>query len=209
MLRRLSLVIFLSSPLGCLRPDGAKVAIAGEELYRACGTCHGDEGTGNPKLAAPNIAGLPAWYVEAQLVKYRSGWRGAHPDDTEGLRMRPMSRQLMDQDEVKAVATYISSLKAVKAAPTLQGDAVAGAGSYALCQACHGEKGQGNEAMKAPPLVGQADWYVVAQLKKFKGGLRGANPNDTTGTQMRGMAATLADEQAMKNVAAHISSFQR
>ncbi|MBE2253788.1 MAG: c-type cytochrome [Myxococcus sp.] len=196
--------------VGCIRPDGAKKTLPGKELFAACASCHGENGAGQANIAAPNIAGLPAWYVEAQLAKYRSGARGAHPEDLEGLRMRPMSRQMMDEGEVKAVAAYVATLAPVKSAPSLKdADAAAGAGSYATCLACHGDKGQGNQALNAPPLAGQYDWYLVSQLKKFKSGIRGANPLDVTGGQMRPMSMTLPDEQAMKNVVAHISTFNR
>lgn len=194
----------------CIQPDQGRPTLAGSELFKACASCHGDTGQGNATIAAPPIAGLPAWYVEAQLTKFRSGLRGYHPDDSEGLRMRPMSRQMMNEAEVKSVAAYVSTLTYVKAVASLESaDAAAGAGSYATCLACHGDHAQGNEAMKAPPLAGQADWYLVSQLKKFKGGLRGAKADDVTGGQMRGMAATLADEQAIKNVVAHIGTFNR
>ena len=85
-----TLAIVTLATVGCIRPDGANKTLPGKELFAACASCHGDNGTGQANIAAPNIAGLPAWYVEAQLVKYRSGIRGAHPDDLEGLRMRPM-----------------------------------------------------------------------------------------------------------------------
>ncbi len=202
----LALVLALS---GC-RPDGAKKTLPGVELYAACASCHGTDGFGQALVAAPSIAGLPAWYVEAQLVKFRSGIRGAHPDDLEGLRMRPMSRQMMDEGEVKAVAAYVASLTPMKQAPTLTGaDAAAGAGSYATCQACHGVDGKGNEALKAPPIAGQYDWYLVSQLGKFRKGIRGANPKDVTGGQMRPMSMTLADDQAVKNVVAHINTLAK
>ncbi|MBL8919234.1 MAG: c-type cytochrome [Myxococcaceae bacterium] len=205
-----TLAIATLATVGCIRPDGAKKTLPGKELFAACASCHGETGTGQANIAAPNIAGLPAWYVEAQLVKYRSGARGNHPEDLEGLRMRPMSRQMMDEAEVKAVSAYVATLPAVKQAPSVQGgDASAGAAAYATCLACHGDKGQGNQALNAPPLAGQYDWYLVNQLKKFKAGVRGANPADITGGQMRPMSMTLADEQAMKNVVAHISTFSR
>lgn len=191
---------------GC-HPDGAKKTLPGNELYAACVSCHGADGAGAKNLAAPAIAGLPAWYVETQLNNFRSGIRGAHPDDLEGLRMRPMSRQMMDEGEVKAVAAYVASLASTKRANTLEGaDAAAGAGSYATCLACHGPDGKGNPALKAPPLVGQHDWYLVSQLNKFKKGIRGVNPKDTAGATMRPMSMTLADDQAIKNVVAHITT---
>lgn len=194
---------------GC-RPDGAKKTLPGAELYGSCKACHGAEGHGQQNIAAPAIAGLPAWYVESQVMKFRTGVRGAHPDDFEGLRMRPMSQQLYDVAEVKAVSAYVASLAPLKQSPTLQGgDAAAGAAAYGVCLACHGADGKGNEQLKAPPIVGQHDWYLVSQLKKFKSGIRGTNPKDITGGQMRPMSMTLADEQAMKNVVAHINTLAK
>lgn len=197
----------LVSALSGCRPDGAKKTLPGNELYAACVSCHGADGAGQKNIAAPAIAGLPAWYVETQLTNFRSGIRGAHPDDLEGLRMRPMSRQLMDEGEIKAVSAYVATLASSKRALTLEGaDATAGAAAYGTCLACHGPDGKGNPALKAPPLVGQHDWYLVAQLGKFKKGIRGVNPKDVAGGQMRPMSMTLADDQAIKNVVAHITT---
>lgn len=202
----LMLVMALS---GC-RPDGSEKVLPGAELYGSCENCHGKDGAGNAKLGAPAIAGLPSWYVEAQLNKFRTGIRGAHPDDYEGLRMRPMARQMKTEAEVKEVTAYVASLTKKDAAPSLQGgDATAGSAAYGVCLACHGADAKGNQAMNAPPLAGQHDWYLLAQLKKFKAGHRGVNPKDITGGQMRPMSMTLADEQAMKNVVAHISTLSK
>lgn len=204
-------VLFAALALAaCTHPEGVQQPLAGNELFAACATCHGVQGEGNPTIQAPSIAGLPAWYVQAQLMKFRNGARGAHPADLEGLRMRPMSKQMMNEGEVKTVAEYVSTLAFKKPAATLTGgDAAAGSASWGTCLACHGPDGKGNQAMNAPPLAGQSDWYLYAQLKKFKAGVRGANPLDTTGGTMRPMAMTLADEQAMKNVIAHIGTFNR
>ena len=196
--------------LTACHPEGAKKTLPGQELFAACKSCHGVDGYGKENIAAPSIAGLPVWYVEAQLVKFRTGVRGAHPDDLEGLRMRPMSQQMMDEGEVKAVSAYVASMAPMKQPSTLKGgDATAGAGNYAVCTACHGPEGKGNEQLHAPPIAGQHDWYLVSQLKKFKAGIRGTNPKDITGGQMRPMSMTLADEQAMKNVVAHISTLAK
>ena len=204
----LGLMLLVASS-GC-KPAGAKQTLPGHELYDACKACHGAQGYGQQNIAAPAIAGLPVWYVEAQLAKYRTGIRGAHPDDYEGLRMRPMSQQMMDTGEVKAVAAYVASMPPMKQPSTVQGgDATAGSGAYAVCTACHGADGKGNQALNAPPIAGQHDWYLVSQLKKFKSGIRGAHPKDITGAQMRPMSMTLVDEQAMKNVVAHISTLAK
>ncbi len=200
-------LLALAAATACHRPDGATPVISGKEMFRACTACHGDHGQGNPTIQAPAIAGLPDWYVESQITKFRTGIRGAHPDDYEGLRMRPMSRQMMNPEEIKSVVHYVSSLPPVKGEKLLKdGNASAGAASYATCIACHGVKGEGNAATKGPPLAQMNDWYMLAQLKKFKAGIRGANPNDVNGNTMRAMSAVMLDEQMMKNVIAHIGT---
>lgn len=202
-------LIALAVGTGCHRPDNAHQTLPGKELYRSCAPCHLDLGQGSPALQAPAIAGLPDWYVEAQLSKFRTGARGAHPDDYEGLRMRPMSRQLMSLEEVKAVTRYVSSLPSAKPMHSVKGgDAKAGQASFATCMACHGDQAQGNVSTRAPPLWNQSDWYMLAQLKKFKAGVRGSSPADASGASMRAMSAVLADEQMMKNVVAYIASLR-
>lgn len=85
-------------------------------------------------------------------------------------------------------------------------DPEAGKALYATCSACHGAEGAGNAALNSPALAGQKAGYLERQLMHFKDGIRGADPGDTLGMQMRGMAATLADEAAVTNVVAYIGS---
>jgi len=86
------------------------------------------------------------------------------------------------------------------------GDPAKGKASFAVCQACHGANGMGNKALNAPRIAGQEPWYLERQLKNFKGGIRGADPKDTYGMQMRPMALTLANDQAVSDMAAFLSS---
>jgi len=87
------------------------------------------------------------------------------------------------------------------------GNAAVGAAQYAVCASCHGAQGEGNPAMNAPKLAGQSGWYLKRQILNYKKGLRGTGEGDTFGQQMVGMVATLADEQAVDNVVAHIGTF--
>ena len=88
--RLASLALITALAAGCqTAPAGVE---RGAQVFDYCVQCHGADGAGNPDIEAPAIAGLPAWYVEAQIHKFRDGTRGAHPDDLPGLRMRPMSR---------------------------------------------------------------------------------------------------------------------
>ena len=87
------------------------------------------------------------------------------------------------------------------------GDAAVGAAQYGVCAACHGQQGEGIVAMNAPKIAGQSGWYLKRQIMNYKNGLRGTHQGDTFGQQMIGMVATLASEQAVDNVVAHIRTF--
>jgi cytochrome c553 len=92
---------------------------------------------------------------------------------------------------------------------TLQADAAAGAPLYAACASCHGSAAEGNEALGAPALAGQNDWYLFTQLKNFKAGYRGTHAGDTYGAQMAPMAAALPDDTAILNVVSYINTLGR
>jgi cytochrome c553 len=205
----------------CGSPPETGVA-RGDFLYKKCIACHMEDGSGNQIVGAPAIAGMPAWYVEAQLEKFQNGGRGAHPDDVEGLRMRPMSRLLYAYDaggkvnaagtanNVSAIAAFIEKMPTTASKPTLTGgDPVKGKTYFATCTACHGADAAGNKALNAPSLKNTDDWYMYNQLSKFKSGIRGTNPKDATGAQMRPMAMTLPDDQAMKDVIAYIMTLSK
>jgi cytochrome c553 len=199
----LVLAIALSA-LGAAMPARADDLDRGKQLFKLCAVCHGAAGQGHREFAAPAIAGLPRWYVEGQLAKFKHGQRAYRAEDAAGLQMRPMARSLVTDADVRAMAAYVASLPLVRPLPTLTGDAERGRAAYAPCVACHGERAAGNEALKAPALTHQADWYLAAQLKKFREGLRGTHPGDATGALMRPMAMTLGDDAAIRDVVVYI-----
>jgi cytochrome c oxidase subunit II len=103
----------------------------------------------------------------------------------------------------------MTALVSLYSATTLAaGDAAKGKTLYATCGACHGANGEGMEALNAPKLAGQEEWYLIRQLENFKAGIRGANPKDTYGMQMAPMAQTLPTPQAMADVAAYIKTLK-
>jgi cytochrome c oxidase subunit 2 len=187
--------------------SGADLA-RGKQLYELCTQCHASNGAGNSAALAPAIAGMPAWYVEGQLKKFKTGVRGMHPDDMGGLRMYPMSQWLRDDADQKAVSAYVANMTPIEPVNELAeaGDAAKGAGYYAVCSACHGPAAGGNQGMGAPPLVGLNDWYLQSAISKYKAGVRGSGPGDALGAAMIGMVATLPDDQAILDVIAHIRS---
>lgn len=189
----------------CLEPANAHDR--GAELYESCLPCHGADGAGNQRVLAPAVAGLPQWYIEAQLMKFRAVKRGYHFDDLAGLRMRPMAMSMPTEDDVKAVSAYIASLPRPASHATLQGGNVEkGKALFNTCIACHGADGMGNQALNAPALAGADDWYMLEQLLKFKSKVRGDPALDPVGATMQAMTATLPDEQSMKDVIAYIKT---
>ena len=119
--------------------------------------------------------------------------------------MQPMAVKLTD-DSIADIVQWVGSWEYVPAEVTVDGDVAAGRQLYNTCAACHGRDGAGNEALGAPALVGQNDWYLITQLKNFMAGYRGHHPDDTYGAQMRPMAAALQDEQGVLNVVSYINS---
>jgi cytochrome c oxidase subunit 2 len=180
------------------------------ELFQLCQQCHGEKAYGNQKVNAPSIAGLPQWYIEGQLTKFKAGGRGTHFDDLTGMQMRPMAMSLHSEGEIKTIAAYIAGLAPQKPAALLTGgDPNKGKTLYAPCTACHQQDGNGSEQLKAPPLTHANDWYLASSLKKFKVGIRGTNPLDQTGALMRPMSQTLVDDQAVADVVAYIVTLQK
>lgn len=99
----------LDSPPAAASVDGD--AAAGSGYYRQfCAACHGPAAQGNPALNSPRLAGADDWYLLAQLSAFRSGARGAHPEDRTGRQMRAMAGVLPDEQAVNAVIAYIHGL---------------------------------------------------------------------------------------------------
>ena len=178
-----------------------------EPLYAPCASCHGSGGEGNQKLGAPRLAGQNDWYVERQLRNWRDGIRGTHAEDVYGMQMRPMAMTLANDEALNKVVRFIGTLNGTPLKPTINGNAEAGKTSYMTCIACHGAEGEGNKALNAPKIAGLPDWYIARQLHSFKKGLRGSHQKDIYGMQMRPMAMTLANDEAIDNVASYISTF--
>jgi len=106
-----------------------------------------------------------------------------------------------DYDAWRDGLMTFKEMSAIKA-----GDPLIGQATYPVCASCHGSQGEGVVALNSPKLSGQETWYLETQLRNFKNGVRGAHVDDVYGQQMAPMAAVLADEAAIKNMAAYIST---
>lgn len=106
-----------------------------------------------------------------------------------------------DAASLAAVAVSESASPAIAVA-----DTDAGKELYAPCAACHGQNGEGNSELNAPGIAGQSESYLRRQLWEFKNGQRGNHKDDVSGAQMRPMAATLEDREAIAAVSTYIAS---
>ncbi|MFM7785297.1 MAG: c-type cytochrome [Gammaproteobacteria bacterium] len=156
-----------------------------------CASCHGEAGQGSEARAAPAIAGqLPA-YLLRQMEAFRSGWRGSHAADHGGRQMNLMALALADPVAQATLVNWIAALPPPPPPPrAAAGDPARGASYYAPCAACHGPRGQGDAALGAPRLDTLQDWYFMAQMRKFRDGMRGDDRRDVTGRQMAAIAVS-------------------
>lgn len=99
------------------KTDGSVQALInqGSDLYRngdlvrevsACIACHGPGGEGNRPAAFPLVKSQHADYLIKTLADYKSGVRSSNPDN-----VMKMITKKMTEEEIKAVAYYISMMK--------------------------------------------------------------------------------------------------
>src|SRR6185437_9373785 len=170
-----------------------------------CGACHGAQAEGNQSLGAPPLAGQSPSYLLRQLDHFNKGIRGS-PGDTEGQQMRQILRALPAAGDWHAVIAYVQTLSAVRK-PFSHGQSRGhGQEVYRLCSSCHSDQAQGNETLEAPALAILPQWYLIAQLKKFRTGIRGRAEEDAAGARMRAASLALESDADVKDVAAYIAT---
>ncbi len=76
-----------------------------------CGACHGPGAEGNKELGSPKLVGIDDWYLERQLIHFKNGIRGSHPEDKSGAQMKQIVNTLKDEQAIKDVVAYIQSLQ--------------------------------------------------------------------------------------------------
>jgi cytochrome c553 len=174
--------------------------------YAPCAACHGGAGEGNPALQAPALAGQGSAYIQRQLANFRSGLRGGEASDAPGAQMRGMTATLSEAD-TPAVADWLASQVSPVVAPAEGADLRNGNNQYhARCGACHGGRAEGNPGLNAPALAFLDTDYLQRQFANFLSGVRGSDPQDTYGRQMKMMAATMPAEKDINDVIAYMQA---
>ncbi len=115
----------------------------GERLFlNNCAQCHGSDARGSKSF--PNLAdadwlhgGSPE-KIRETIMQGRNG------------NMPPIAAAVGGADDLKNVAQYVLSLSG---SPHDSGRAALGKEKFAVCAACHGADGKGNQALGAPNLT--------------------------------------------------------
>jgi cytochrome c553 len=179
-------------------------------FQNVCSHCHGPQGEGKEQVRAPSIAHLPNWYVTTQLTNFHDGKRGRDTKaDPQGALMASIAKALKSE-QVQAVALHVEKLPLVVPEKRVIDGADVAAGQSLFnerCMDCHRYNASGEMAFGSPPLVGRQDWYLLAQLRKFKNLHRGSVKGDEKGAKMVQIATLFIEEEAaMKNVVSYILS---
>ena len=169
-------------------PAKAKAIVDG-----VCVACHGADGN-SPASANPNLAGQHPDYIYKQLSNFKAA------EGKPALRNNPimggMVAALSDED-MRNLAAYFGEQKlkpqeAKDEKLVAQGQKLWRAGDVKkgipACAGCHGAAGAGLPA-QFPRLAGQWAEYTENQLKTFRSGERGNDPEK----MMRTIAAKLSD----------------
>lgn len=208
----LSLVVPLAAVLQVAMGHAADPSASNAQVIfqNLCSQCHGAKGEGKAEVKSPSIASLPAWYVQRQLENFQADRRGAHPQDMEGQMMRAMAKTLTDE-QTREIAALVEKLPRIRPEPTLHVEVTRGQELFTeRCMECHRFNGEGELVFGAAPLTGLQDWYLAAQLRKFKNGQRGAAKDDANGQKMVHAAASFIEDEAMvQSIAAWLILLQK
>ena len=198
-------IVLLHGSVVCAGTTGKKIADQGAAHASAvaCATCHGADGGGDDASGFPRLAGLPAAYLEKQLLSYKDG-------SNRNPVMASMAGSLTPA-EISEVAAYYAGLAAVSHAEapanvaTASGKKLAEEGDFSgrglpACVQCHGPGGLG-VGSTFPPLAGQPYKYIKEQLAAWKAGLRTTDPAG----MMKLVAKRLTVDEA-HSVAAYFAS---
>ncbi|MBX2848116.1 MAG: cytochrome c4 [Acidiferrobacterales bacterium] len=138
----------------------------GENLSQTCLGCHGAPGLRNPGpvYLIPMVGGQHPEYIIAALQAYKAKTR------SHGT-MQAQAANLSDQD-MADIAAYFTSL-GDNSRPSNVNQTLANKGKElsAICTACHGQTGDGENTLY-PKLAGQYESYLVQALKDYRSGER-------------------------------------
>ena len=186
--------------LGCTQKPSSK-AVAVETLYHGCQLCHSKQ----ELQRGPVLDGQNGKYLARQLQKFKNGQRGKSDAHRSEALMGTATDVLAEKD-IKRISRYIAAQPPKPYQPSVKGDMTKGEVIYTTtCMSCHGKQAEGSWLFKTGSLAIFEDWYLLAQLRHYKHGRRGAHPDDAEGQLMVARVADM-DDTALIDVVTYIAS---
>lgn len=156
---------YSSTGLVALSRDPKALAI-GERLFQNhCAQCHGADAGGG--IGFPNLRDSDWLYggdprtIETTILEGRNGV------------MPPLGAAVGGEPGILALANYVRSLSGLSHDAKL---AAEGAGKFAICAACHGPEGKGNQQIGSPNLTDTV-WLHGGSLEKISETIRSGRNN--------------------------------
>lgn len=203
----------------------AQQLASGREVFRnACAVCHGQDGTGVPRLGKPlrNSAFVQDTSDDELFTLLADGRKIDDPQNTTGALMPPRGAAGLNDDQLHDVLAYLRDMQD-PAAPTASIEpwnltSEEGGGQVAIqlethpgyqlfissCAACHGEGAEGIDQLGLPLTT---SGFVRAEtdeglVKFIKSGRPMWDANNTTGIDMppKGGNPAITDEQLQQIV---------
>lgn len=175
---------FTAKPAEVLAGDPAAMAV-GERLFmNNCAQCHGSDARGNkgfPNLTDNDwLGGGAPEIIKADITKGRI------------TVMPPMAAAVGTAQDVKNLAQYVLSLSG---SPHDSVQAALGKEKFAVCAACHGMDGKGNQALGSANLTdniwlhGYGEAAIVAMVNEGKTNQMPAQADKLTEAQVHVLAS--------------------
>ncbi|HJV95168.1 MAG TPA: cytochrome-c oxidase, cbb3-type subunit III [Albitalea sp.] len=188
---------FAGMPAEALAKDPQAMAI-GERLFiNNCAACHGSDARGSKGF--PNLTDRD-WLYGGTHEKIKEtitlGRQGTMP---------PMAAAVGSAEDVRNVANYVLSLSG---SPHNSIAAQLGQSKFAVCAACHGADGKGNQAIGAPNLTdktwlhGWGEDAIVAMVNNGKTNVMPAQGARLSAEQIHVLAAYVWNLSQSTSVAA-------
>jgi cytochrome c553 len=200
--------ILLVSLWGCLQKPPTihtveESTLATEDkTLQACKLCHSNR----EMQRGPVLDGMEEWYLLDQLQKFKTGLRGQQDSNRAEILMATAMKDVSpDPETLLSLAQAFATLPPQPSLTTIKGNAERGQQLYQSCANCHGVDAKGKPEVKAPGLRIQEDWFLLDQLRKYKLGLRGTDPEDTFGNVMA-TAVMALDDQDLKDLVVYLDS---
>ncbi|MBO9685032.1 MAG: cytochrome-c oxidase, cbb3-type subunit III [Mitsuaria chitosanitabida] len=175
---------FDAKPVEALARDPQAMGI-GERLFaNNCATCHGSDAKGSKGF--PNLTDDDWLYggsFETIIETIMNGRQGTMP---------PMAAAVGSGEDVRNLAHYVLSLSG---SPHNDIAAALGKPKFAVCAACHGMDGKGNQALGAPNLTdkiwlhGWGEAAVIAMVNNGKHSVMPEHGSRLSPEQIRVLAA--------------------